>query len=388
MSNASAMRFASALSTAPALDRAMAEAADALAAGLGGVPDLTLAFATPGYGDALDALPRRIGAALGGTRVLGCTGGGVIGGGRELEDGPGLALLGARLPGVALAGLRIEDDDDELEVAGVDRPGFVVIPDPFTSDPCALLAGLDARYPGSVAIGGLASGARRPGEHRLFLDDAAHATGAVALALGGAIELEPIVAQGCRPIGQPMFATRVKGGVVHELDGRPALEALARLREELDPADRALCQDALFLGVAMRPCGEVYRAGDFLIRNLLGADPASGAIAAAARLAPNAVVQFHVRDAAASSAELAGLLAARAGAAPAGALLFACLGRGRALFGEPDHDSRLFAAACGGAPLAGFFANGEIGPVHGRTHLHGYTSAFGLLRPRVAPPAR
>jgi small ligand-binding sensory domain FIST len=33
-------------------------------------------------------------------------------------------------------------------------------------------------------------------------------------------------------------------------------------------------------------------------------------------------------------------------------------------------------------PLAGAFCNGEIGPVGGSTHLHGYTASFGFLVPR------
>jgi small ligand-binding sensory domain FIST len=33
-------------------------------------------------------------------------------------------------------------------------------------------------------------------------------------------------------------------------------------------------------------------------------------------------------------------------------------------------------------PLAGFFANGEIGPVAGRSCLHGFTASLALVRGR------
>jgi small ligand-binding sensory domain FIST len=379
------MSFASALATGPDLGRAVAEAGAALGAALGVAPDLTLCFAAPDYGDALDGVPALIQRALPGTTLIGCTGSGVIGGGQEVEQRPAIALVGARLPGVTATPVALLDEPDDDDPLGIDparRPTFLVLPDPFTSDPAALVEHLDARYPGSVVLGGLASGGRRPGDHRLFLADEVQRCGAVTLALSGALEVETVVAQGCRPIGQPMFATRAKGGVLHELDGRPALTVLEELAAAAPPADRALMRKALFLGVAMRDSSLEYRPGDFLVRNLIGADPASGAIAVAAELPPLAVVQFHVRDAEASTADLRQLLQARrAEVAPAGALLFSCTGRGVHLYGEEGHDSRIFRAEVGDVPLGGFFCNGEIGPVQGKTFLHGYTSSFGLFRP-------
>ena len=65
-----------------------------------------------------------------------------------------------------------------------------------------------------------------------------------------------------------------------------------------------------------------------------------------------------------------------------GALLFTCTGRGQGLFGQPDHDSNAFFQTIGEVPLSGFFCGGEIGPVGPTTYLHGYTSSFGLFRPR------
>lgn len=68
-------------------------------------------------------------------------------------------------------------------------------------------------------------------------------------------------------------------------------------------------------------------------------------------------------------------------ARPRGGLLFSCVGRGQGLYGEPHHDSTAFHDHVGPAPLGGFFCNGEIGPVQGRTWLHGQASAFALFRP-------
>jgi small ligand-binding sensory domain FIST len=199
--------------------------------------------------------------------------------------------------------------------------------------------------------------------------------------LSGDVAVDTVVAQGCRPIGDPMFVTRSERNVIHELDGRRAAVVLQDLFARAPAEDKALFRSSLFLGVVMREDCQEYGHGDFLIRNVLGVDPRSASIVVGAAVRDSMVVQFHLRDARTSSEDLRALLSRYEGR-PAGALLFSCLGRGRGLYGTPDHDSALFAERVGPVPLGGFFCNGEIGPVHGTTFLHGYTSAFGLFRPR------
>jgi small ligand-binding sensory domain FIST len=212
--------------------------------------------------------------------------------------------------------------------------------------------------------------------------------GLVGVGLSGDLQLDAIVAQGCRPIGHPMFVTRCKDGLLLELDGRPPLGLLQELYEGLAARDQELFQESLFVGLVMREDQVEYGQGDFLIRNLIGMDDESGAVAVGAELRDAQVVQFHLRDARTSSDDLEACLrryqADRREPPPAGALLFSCLGRGRHLYGEPDHDSRAFARHLGGVPLGGFFCNGEIGPVQDRTYLHGYTSSFAVFRGKSA----
>ena len=62
-----------------------------------------------------------------------------------------------------------------------------------------------------------------------------------------------------------------------------------------------------------------------------------------------------------------------------GALLFSCNGRGRAMFGDAAHDGRLVAAGLGARSVAGFMSAGEIGPVGGRNHLHGFSASMLLV---------
>jgi small ligand-binding sensory domain FIST len=393
------MRWASAVSDEPSLDRAVADVGERLRGQLEGAkPDLALVFVGTHHAAVYDQVPDRLAAACAPAVLVGCSAGGVIGGGREVEERPGLSVTAAVLPGVDLHAFhlvseQLPDPASErpawerlLAAPAAVRPHFVLLPEPFSFDAERLLAGLDRWYPASQKIGGVASGAREPGGNALFRDRDVHRAGLVGVALSGNVEVDTVVAQGCRPIGVPMFVTRAQGNLLWELDGRQAVEVLRELYARLPRADQDLARHSLFLGIVMSDTQHEYRQGDFLIRNLMGMDPERGVLAVGALLRENTVVQFHLRDAATSAADIEHLLteyAAQHGAArAAGALLFSCLGRGLHLYGRADHDTDVFRTHLGEVPLGGFFCNGEIGPVHGTTFLHGYTSAFGLFRPR------
>lgn len=400
------MRWASSISDAGEFDAAVEQATRELHQQLDERPaDLVLAFISRDHQYRWHELPDKLAERHPGAVIIGCSGASVLADGRELEGSPGLALAAAQLPGVELTAFHLpaertpdppdpgDDPADERarwnHALGLDDgpdPHLILLADPFTWSGPELLDGLDRAYPAGTKLGGLCSGGRRSGEHRLFAQQSAHHRGMVGVALRGNLEVDAIVAQGCRPVGTPMFVTRHQEQVIFELDGRPAVEVLQRLFDELSPAERAKARHSLFLGVVMDPMREIYDQGDFLVRNLVGVDPQSGAIGTAAQLHPNAVVQFHLRDADTSAADLRQLLSEHAEARrqdpSLGALLFSCLGRGQTLYGQPDHDSSLVREQLGAdLPLAGFFGNGEIGPIAGCTHMHGYTSALMLFRP-------
>jgi small ligand-binding sensory domain FIST len=259
----------------------------------------------------------------------------------------------------------------------------LLLADPFTSDASGLARALDEKFPGARIVGGLASGGSRPGANALWLGEDTYRMGAVAIALTGNVVVDTLVAQGTRPIGRPMTVTRGEGHRISELDKKPALDVLRDLFSSLTERDQELARHSLFLGLEMNT-GNITFSGDLLTRNLVGLDPQAGTITVAADVREWQVVQFLLRDANTATEDLEKHLDRyRAGGAqPAGALLFSCLGRGVHLFGAPDHDTGLFADRLGRVPLGGFFCNGEIGPVGGSTFLHGYTSAFGLFRPR------
>jgi len=392
------MRWASAVSDAPALDRAVADAAGSVASGLGAdQADLLVVFVSPHHASRYRELPRLLQAALPHQTLLGCSAGGVIGGGHEVEERPGLAITAALLPGVTCTPFAISSEDlpdsdagprvwhEALGIPPDPRSHFILLADPFSLPAEDLLAGLDYAYPSSQKVGGLASAARRPGENALYLADRTVNAGAVGVALAGNIAIDTVVAQGCRPVGKAMQITRADRNVLVELDGQSPLKAVVDMLSSLSPADQKLAQRALLLGIVMDDMISTPEPGDFLIRNIIGVDQQRGLLAIGELLREGQLVQFHLRDATTAAEDLSGVLSRYAGEASSGsargALLFSCLGRGVHLYGRPDHDTDLFRTALGGLPLGGFFCNGEIGPVGGATRLHGFTSSFGIFRP-------
>jgi len=274
-----------------------------------------------------------------------------------------------------------------LRVAPDRDPHFVMLADPYSFQVQNLLMGMDYAYPKATKIGGLASGASSQGGNALFLDGEVLRGGAIALALDGNITVDTVVAQGCRPIGQAMRISKSERNMLLELDDTPPMEVLRNMLQTLPDRDQDLIRHSLFLGVVMDELIDDPVQGDFLIRNVVGMDQSTGALAIGEMLKEGQLVQFHLRDAETSADDLTAVLSRyadehRENEIP-GALLFSCLGRGEHLYGKPNHDTDLFRDKLGDVPLGGFFCNGEIGQVSGTTFLHGYTSSFGLFRPKL-----
>lgn len=391
------MAWASAIGLGARLENAAADAAAQLA-GDSGVPrpHVAIVFASSAYGQAIEQLPQILRSLLGDALLFGCNATGLIGGGIEEEQEPGIAILCGRMPEVALSTLHLEQATLPPLVASREHwwrlldtgpeaaASFVLLADPGTIDAEACARGLDRAYPGATVIGGLSSGSQTPGSARLLANEGLHRSGALLLSLTGNVVIDPVLAQGCKPIGDPLFVTACDGNLISELDGRRPKDLLTALFAQLDETDRAGFGDSLCIGLALPGPRQSIGAGDFLIRNVLGLDPDSGALWVGARLAKNAVVQFHLRDGRAASEELEARLGESlvARPPPMAALLFACAGRGRTLFGVTGHDSGTLRRRID-IPVAGMFSAGEIAPVQGATFLHGFSSAFGLIRPRA-----
>ncbi|MEK7748300.1 MAG: FIST N-terminal domain-containing protein [Nitrospirota bacterium] len=401
------MKWASAITEIRSLPEALDDLARSIRNDLPEDIDLAIVFVSPYYQNDFDALPSLLSDRLGCRVLVGCSAGGVIGGSREIERRPAISLLAGSLPGVTIrpfhldqSGLPSLDDSPRKwqncfsnaadattlpDTKGhLGNGDFIILADPFTMDVEKVLSGLDYAYPAAVKIGGLASGAQSPGQNGLFINKIRYRSGMIGVALSGNISIDPLIAQGCRPIGRPFSMTQSEKNVLLEIEGRKPAEFLQDLYETLSEPDAELMQHSLFIGLAMTPFKETLSRGDFLIRNLIGIDSKNGAISVGALLQEGQSAQFHLRDKETSAEDLKWYLSQYQIEKPPksarGALIFSCLGRGTHLYGEPDFDTRLFHAHMGFVPMSGFFCNGEIGPVGDTTFLHGYTSCIGIFR--------
>lgn len=387
-------RFVEALSTQADWRAAVTEAARRARAKLGPVPcDLALVFVSQAWAEFDPAeLPGLLAKHLAPLSSLGCNASGVICGRREVEMEPAVSILAMRLPGVSVRAVhfvpselkRFEDGPAlvaDLDLYPTEKPKFITFADPASCDAERWLKLLGEGYPGCPVVGGLASGLVLRKPSWLLCGGQIHRDGAVAAVLTGPVEFTALVAQGCRPIGQPLMVTKAEGNILQELGGRQPLEVLRETLSRCSPEDQRLARHSLFAGLLMDEYRSSRKRGDFVMRNLLGFDPDTGHLVLGAELRRGQTLQFQLRDASTSDEDLQALLGAmpEPGEEPRGALLVSCCGRGKNLYGEPDHDATLVQSMRGPVPMAGFFANGEFGQVGGRNFLHGYTSSLVVI---------
>ena len=373
-----------------------AEAGQALAESIAqqighGRIDLAFLFLSAHYAPQAQDLATAVHDRLAPSVLLGCTGEGIIAGGEEIETAAAVTLWVARLPGVQLTPLRLVASPEGSDCvrgwpehlgSASDTPVFFLLADPFSTPMNEVLSLISERCPGASAIGGLAGGGQDFGANRMLLNGEVFDRGLVGVALAGPVSVRTVISQGCRPIGDRYVVTRSEHNVIHELSGKPALEQLQSVFASLSADEQRLAHRALHIGIAIDEHREHFERGDFLVRNLIGADRKLGTLAIGDMVQEGQTVQFQVRDAQSASEDLGSLIANdRVGHThpPLGALLFSCCARGHSLFGQPNHDIGVIREQAGSIPVAGFFAQGEIGPVSRHNFVHGYTASVALF---------
>ncbi len=374
---------------------AAAEAADRARAGLDPPCDLAVVFASGQHLGMAKWLLSEVHERLQPRVLIGCGAGGTLAAGRELEDTPGIVVWGASLPGAELETMHLtaERDAEGFRLLGLpeslsestgDEPvadeSLLALCDPFSFPPEELLAALERSRPQVPVLGGLAS-ASFAGGAVLLRDGEVHTDGAVAVRLRGA-QVLPCVSQGAGPVGPEMTITGAEANVIGQLAGKPAMERLGEVIAALPEHERELAASGVLIGLVIDENRPEYERGDFLVRPIIGADRESGAIAIGEPVRVGQTVRLHVRDAASADEDLREALRAQAEAlgsdGAAGALVFTCNGRGSHMFDLPDHDAAAVEDSLG-APTAGFFCAGEIGPVGGRNFLHGFTATMAVF---------
>ncbi|TAK68723.1 MAG: histidine kinase [Actinomycetota bacterium] len=356
------------------------------AAGVDEDATLGFVFVSGGESPVAAATLAHVAGLLPGVTVVGCTADGVIGGGAAVESAPAVAVWLARLPGCRLRSFHLEvmRSAESISVLGMpsrhdDDVVAILLADPWSFPVDGFVARSADSLDGLPLVGGLASGSLGRGQSRLIVDGVIHDRGAVGVVLSGPVAVHSLVSQGCRPIGPAMTVTAAEGPAILELAGAPAVQRAREAVATLPAEEQALAVRGLRLGLAMDEYAGHHGHGTFLVRGLLGVEGQPTAISAGEPVAVGRTVRFHLRDAEAAEVDLDAILQAfrqrPGGSDVAGALLFSCNGRGRAMFDRSDHDVRAVRRGLGAGPVAGFFAGGEIGPVGGRNHVHAFTAS-------------
>lgn len=388
------MQFATATSKEPdarkAVDELLLEANDQL----NGQPaDLAILFLSAYYACTARAIARRVNSVLCPQALIGCSAAGVIGNERELEGRSSMALIAGRLPGVDLSAYALQpaslkyqyNDRDEFRRA-VDAPRrsqlSILLCDPFSIHVNQLIYAFNRYYPGLPLVGGVASGAHQAGGNVLICGDRIMDSGAVGVTMAGEFESEVVVSQSCRPIGKPFNVTAASDNLILSLDGQPPMALIQELIPDLSYGDRDLLNRGLFVGRAIYPGQEDLGCGDFLVREVIGLDRRSGAIAIGESVRKGDKVQFHLEDARTAQSDLEMVLIPHIfRESPSGALLFSCMGRGSRFYHHPDGDVSVIQENLGRVHLAGAFCDGEIAPVGQRNFLHGHAASLALFWP-------
>lgn len=386
-------RFTSALSESVDWQQAVDEVCSQVRGPDDPPPDLVVMFFSSDHSEVAEQLAAEVHRRLQCDALLGTSAESVLGRGQEVEQQPALSLWAGWLPGASLLPMKLDFErtpeggvilgwPDDLPEDWQDPAALLVLADPFSFPMELLLERFNADQPGMPICGGMASGCSVPGESRLVLAGDCMSEGAVAVRLGGELKIRTLVSQGCRPIGEHMVITQSEHNVVQQLRGESAMLRLKEVFDRLPANDQERVQQGLFLGRVVSEYQDDFGQGDFLIRNVIGMDPEQGTITVADYMRAGQTVQFHIRDQETASAELVQLLSslqADDNFQPAGGLLFTCNGRGSRLFDTPHHDATMVQQHLADIPLAGFFAQGEIGPIGGENFLHGFTASVILF---------
>ena len=326
--------------------------------------------------------------------IIGCSANGLIATEGEMENEAGFTIALYHLPQSYIHSCQIPSSclQAETHASDIDKilgdkaeqmNAWMLFASSESIGHDSWLPGWDEATGGSVTVGGFAGGTSVGHESQLYLNGQCFDEGAVALGIGGNTTIEPLISQGCRPIGSPWIVTEAEHNIIHKIGNRPILEVLRDTLEEMSKQEQKQAQGNVFIGLVMDEYKPSFGTGDFLVRNLAAIDPQTGAVAIATPLQVGQNLQFQIRDGQTASIDFETLLRQKVEQIGTrklyGACLCNCIGRGSALYGVPNHDLNTLHQILPDLPVAGLFCNGEFGPAKRQTRLHGYAASLGLF---------
>jgi small ligand-binding sensory domain FIST len=378
----------------PTWERALADATAALA---GLEPDLVIVVCGSTFVDDMPAIANEVWRSFHAPFVFGASGRGVIAQDTEHEQGAAVAVMGLCLPGAVLSPIHLSLRSlggmtsaaachRRLNVIPEDVNGWLMLANPFRFDTQLAITRLEMAYPETVIVGGLASPDAGTRQTALLINGEAVFDGAVALGIGGAYDLLPMVSHGCEPIGQTWTITGVEDEWIAAVGGRPTIQVIDDILQSTPHDLRERTRRNLLVGLAVDEYRAEFGRGDFIVRSIAGIDQRSGAIAVSARARAGQTLQFQLRDALTADHDLGICLEQlhhrQVNVDPIAVLAFAGQERGRGLFDADSHDARAIQRVFPGIPTLGLFTTAEIGPAGTATGIHTMSLTAGLITRR------
>ncbi|MSO77895.1 MAG: histidine kinase [Alphaproteobacteria bacterium] len=338
--------------------------------------NLGFVYVTDALGDDLASIVTFL---RGHTRIehwVGTVGMGVCAPAREYFDEPAAAVMVAALPPGSFhmlanlsKGIEELDADARQWIAKVQPTSGLVHGDPRNAHVGELVGDL-SESAACFLFGGLSSSRGTMAQ----VADRVHEGGLSGVLFGPSLVVVAGLSQGCTPIGPVRQVSESERNIILAIDGQPALDVLKADMGEILARD--LGRAAAYIHAALPVPGS--DTGDYLVRNLMGVDPRTRAVAIGALVDPGDRIMFCRRDPKSAEEDLRRMLAdvRRRLPGPAqGGIYISCLARGPNMFGAKSRELEIVTEQLGEFPLVGFFANGEIS--HNR--LYGYTGVLAVF---------
>ncbi len=352
------------------------EAARRCLAQLGGPPaSLGFLYVTDLLSDHLGAILEFFRQRTGVKHWVGTVGIGICASGHEYLEQPAMAVMLGEFSADSFeifSGVRSRDDltTRRFQCGGRNAHFAIVHGDPQNQDVPELIAGIAAKVESGFLVGGLSSSRRRD----VQIADKMTGGGISGVLFSDEITIATRLTQGCTPVGPRHAITEAQRNIIIAIDGKPALEVMKQDIGQALSRNLNRIGGTIFAGLPVSGSD----TGDYLVRNLVGLDPARGLIAIGDLVEPGRQIMFCRRDTASAVEDMERMLASMKEGLytqPRGGVYYSCLGRGASLFGPGSEELKMIESAFGEFPLVGFFCNGEIS--HNR--LYGYTGVLTLF---------
>jgi small ligand-binding sensory domain FIST len=356
--------------------------------------DMAVVFFSADHASYQRELVQSISRTVGTDCIVGSSGTGVLTGEGEIEGGNGIAVLAWSAEEIVGRPFMFEPLKGNEENVGAtfgdflaktqdDNSLMILLPDTYNGNPQLLLEAMAAKAEFHPVVGAGSSENGTAGATYQLCGDKVASNALAGAYLSGEFNVHVDITQGCQPITEPMVITKAERNLIHEIDGRPALEVFARLLKGPLAEDLRRALMVLFVGLPADRRENSVAPGRYLVRNIIGLDPEKGIVGVAQEVSEGEALIFTMRDGERAREDLNQMLRRQVeklnGRKPGFGMYFNCCARGGSLYGIPGIDSAYIRQALGDFPLIGMFGGYELAPLGRANRLFAYTGVLALV---------